>query len=61
MKKLCAIDFNNAFSFAMPFGRYKGRKMGLLPKKYLEWCASNLKGSIKARANIILSCGETHG
>jgi uncharacterized protein (DUF3820 family) len=61
MTKLCAIDYESAFSFRMPFGRYKGLRMGDLPKKYLEWASNNLKGSIKARANILLICGEQRG
>lgn len=61
MKKLCSITYENAFQFRMPFGRYKGQRLGDLPKKYVEWISNNLKGSIQARANILLICGDARG
>lgn len=61
MKKLLAIDIENARAFRMPFGKYKGLRMDALPKKYIEWCSLNLKGSIQMRANLILSSEAIYG
>jgi uncharacterized protein (DUF3820 family) len=37
------------------FGKYRGREWGDLPKDYLSWVASNLKGEASRYAEVVLS------
>lgn len=48
------IDRDGAAAFVMPFGRHAGTPMGELPRGYLEWIASTIKGRIAERARALL-------
>jgi uncharacterized protein (DUF3820 family) len=42
----------------MPFGRHKGAPLGELPRDYLSWLATNIRGRIAERARVLLGDRE---
>jgi len=36
------MSLDSDFDYIMPFGKYKGQKMGDLPVEYLKWLAENI-------------------
>lgn len=36
------MSYEEDFDFIMPFGKYKGTRMGDLPVGYLKWLAENI-------------------
>lgn len=53
------ITVESARESIMPFGRHKGKRLGSLPKEYLEWMVSNLEGNLQRKAIALLHCGES--
>jgi hypothetical protein len=52
------IVADEAATFVMPFGRHKGAPLGELPRDYLSWLATNIRGRIAERARVLLGDRE---
>ncbi len=49
------IAFDKALAFVLPFGKYKGRRLGSVPEYYLRWLPKNAsKRSVRERGRVIL-------